>query len=247
MSSRTPSSSTQGFSSSSHSPAGSSRNTTSDRNRRHHGPDSPTVKLSKALSWLLRHNAESQGVAIRPDGYVKIQDVLKHPKFRGYTINDVLQAVDTNEKKRFQILEDANGNKEYIRAVQGHSIKAVADLGLEEIRDASLIPVVIHGTMFSKWQLISTQGLSKMNRNHVHMAVGFPGANGVISGMRNACNLYIYIDTAKALKDGVKFYRTVNNVILSDGKDGNGMIAPEYFAKVVKSTGEVVYPKPAAA
>jgi 2'-phosphotransferase len=38
-----------------------------------------------------------------------------------------------------------------------------------------------------------------MNRNHIHMAHGMPGDDGVISGMRQRCNLYIHIDTAKSL------------------------------------------------
>ncbi|KAG0305960.1 hypothetical protein BGZ98_003224 [Dissophora globulifera] len=218
-------------------------------NRRNRGPprsDSPTVRLSKALSWLLRHNAEAQGVAIRPDGYVKIQDVLAHSRFKGYTREDVLAVVDANEKKRFQILQGADGTAEYIRAVQGHSIVSVADLGYEEITNAAQVPTAIHGTMFSKWQLIHAKGLSKMSRNHIHMAVGLPGADGVISGMRNKCDLYIHIDTANALKDGIRFYRAENNVILSDGKNGDGIIAPAYFARVVRSSGEVIFPATSA-
>jgi len=39
-----------------------------------------------------------------------------------------------------------------------------------------------------------------MNRNHIHMAVGLPGSDEVISGMRNSANLYIYIDTFKAIQ-----------------------------------------------
>ncbi|KAF9083399.1 tRNA 2'-phosphotransferase 1 [Mortierella sp. GBA35] len=215
-------------------------------NSRNRGPrgDSPTVRLSKALSWLLRHNAVSQGIVIRPDGYVKITDVLGHPKFKQFTLDDIIQVVDTNEKKRFEILENDNGEREYIRAVQGHSITAVSELGYEEITDIAEVPTAVHGTMFNKWHLINQKGLSKMNRNHIHMAHGMPGEDGVISGMRQRCDLYIHIDTAKALGDGIKFYRSSNNVILSDGKNGDGFIPPQYFSCVVRSTGDVIYPKP---
>ncbi|KAF9133408.1 tRNA 2'-phosphotransferase 1 [Mortierella sp. 14UC] len=218
----------------------------SNNNNRNRGPrgDSPTVRLSKALSWLLRHNAVSQGIAIRPDGYVKITAVLGHPKFKDFTLDDIIRVVDTNEKKRFEILEDAQGQKEYIRAVQGHSIAEVAELGYVEIIDVAQIPTAVHGTMFNKWRFIGKQGLSKMNRNHIHMAHGLPGEDGVISGMRQRCDLYIHVDTAKALGDGIKFYRSSNNVILSDGKNGDGFIPPKYFSRVVRSTGEVIYPKP---
>lgn len=38
--------------------------------------DSPAVRLSKTLSWLLRHGAQSDGLAIRADGYVNVTDLV---------------------------------------------------------------------------------------------------------------------------------------------------------------------------
>ncbi|KAF9306551.1 hypothetical protein BGZ74_005126 [Mortierella antarctica] len=225
-----------------------SHNNRGSRNRP--GSDSPTVQLSKALSWLLRHNAESQGIAIRPDGYCLLSDVMAHSKFKKFTVADVMGVVETNDKKRFEVMEEVMEDKEgvvtktFIRAVQGHSIKAVEDLGLEALTNPAQIPTVIHGTVFSKWDLICQHGLSKMNRNHIHMASGLLGESGVTSGMRKSCNLYIYIDTVKAIQDGIKFFRTSNSVILSDGLNGDGIIPAQYFLKVVKSSGEQIYPTP---
>jgi len=42
-----------------------------------------------------------------------------------------------------------------------------------------------------------------MGRNHIHMATGLLGTEGVISGMRGGCNLYIHVDTAKAIAGNV--------------------------------------------
>jgi len=56
-----------------------------------------------------------------------------------------------------------------------------------------------------------------MNRNHIHFSVGKPGENEVISGMRNTSEVLIYIDTEKAMNDNIKFYRSSNNVILTEG------------------------------
>jgi len=94
-----------------------------NNNRNRNKDDSPEVRLSKALSWLLRHNAVAQGVAIRPDGYVKVEDVLKHHKFKGFSLDDIRAVVANNSKKRFQMNEE-NGTL-LIRAVQGHSIEEV--------------------------------------------------------------------------------------------------------------------------
>eukprot|EP00121_Abeoforma_whisleri_P005762 Awhi_evm1s5222 len=48
--------------------------------------------------------------------------------------------------------------------------------------------------------------------------------------MRTDCDVLIYIDVPKAFQDGIKFYRSSNNVILSAGIDG--VIPPQYFKKV---------------
>ena len=37
-----------------------------------------------------------------------------------------------------------------------------------------------------------------MSRNHIHMAIGYPEDDQVISGMRNTCDIFIEIDTELA-------------------------------------------------
>ena len=50
-------------------------------------------------------------------------------------------------------------------------------------------------------------GLCKMARNNIHMAIGLPGKNEVISGMRNSCDTVIEINLIKAVKSGdMPFY-----------------------------------------
>ncbi len=75
-----------------------------------------------------------------------------------------------------------------------------------------------------------------MNRNHIHFAPGVPKEEGVISGMRKSCDMYIEIDMAAAMKDGIKFYISTNKVILTEGEEG--VLSPKYFKKVTKVTGE---------
>ena len=38
--------------------------------------DPPEVRVSKTLSWLLRHGAQGEGLAMRKDGYVKVADLV---------------------------------------------------------------------------------------------------------------------------------------------------------------------------
>merc|ERR1711963_528262 len=89
---------------------------------------------------------------------------------------------------------------------------------MEEITDPAAAPKVIHGTNFKEW-------------NHIHFAAGEPGSEGVISGMRGTAQVYIYVDLAAAMGDGLRFYRSANNVILSPGND-QGVLLPKYFKQV---------------
>ncbi|KAI9358067.1 phosphotransferase KptA/Tpt1 [Pilaira anomala] len=194
------------------------------------------VQLSKLLSYVLRHGAVKEKLTISPSGYIAITDLLTRPKFKDVTLEDIRFVVDTNDKKRYELTE-IDGSY-FIRANQGHSLKTVEskDLLKEIKKDEDLSTPVIHGTTLKAWEIIQGQGLSTMTRNHIHFAVGLPDESHVVSGMRNTSQVYIYIDIAKARADGIVFYRSNNNVILSNGI--HGIIEPKYFEKVVNKKDE---------
>ena len=121
---------------------------------RHAGGNGKIVQLSKSLSWLLRHAVIKEGLQFQTDGYVLVEDVLKHPTFvNKYTVEDIRQCVDTNEKKRFGLKIDEATGKEMIRAHQGHSLEE-ANIEMREITDPKEFPVVLHGTYMRFWQSI---------------------------------------------------------------------------------------------
>jgi len=161
---------------------------------------------------------------------------LTHPKFRQYSLSQIKEIVDNNDKQRFTItsLDTPEGPKEFIRANQGHSIKTI-QVEMQPITSATEYPTIIHGTNTKAWKLIENdpKGLSRMKRNHIHFATGLLGEEGVISGMRHSCNVLIYIDLEKALKDGVKFFKSENGVVLTEGVNGEGYLPNDYFKKVV--------------
>lgn len=41
--------------------------------------DPPEVRISKTLSWILRHGAQSEGLTMRRDGYIKLVDLVSIP------------------------------------------------------------------------------------------------------------------------------------------------------------------------
>ena len=71
-----------------------------------------------------------------------------------------------------------------------------------------------------------------MNRQHIHLSEDFPGSKNVISGMRNNCQIAIYIDIKLAIKNGLRFFRSSNNVILCPGNE-NGYLEATFFSKVI--------------
>ncbi|TPX37089.1 hypothetical protein SmJEL517_g01029 [Synchytrium microbalum] len=197
-------------------------------------------KLSKALSYILRHGAIKEGFDIRSDGFVKVSDLLANSRFTGYTFEEVQAVVRDNDKQRFTLMEEQADDGQvihWIKANQGQSIE-LEDLDLQIIHSAEDLPVAVHGTFNSKWPMIAKSGLKRMARTHIHMSPGLLGQDGVISGMRKDCEVYIYINVAAAMKDGIVFEKSPNNVILSRGLDG--VIVPKYFERVVDEKGKVV-------
>ncbi|KAI0305988.1 KptA family-domain-containing protein [Multifurca ochricompacta] len=168
--------------------------------------DSPDIRLSKTLSWILRHGAKSEGLYMRSDGYVRVTDLLASPRLSSHTSLDLtaLQRIVKNDtKNRFMLLKGPDetaqmaGEIWWIRANQGHSLKVhgvrkqgwnhtdcptqALQLDLKPILSAADISMAVHGTNRKAWESISSEGLSRMTRTHIHLAQGVPG-EGVISG-----------------------------------------------------------------
>eukprot|EP01071_Lankesteria_metandrocarpae_P006201 Lankesteria_metandrocarpae@DN4273_c1_g1_i1.p1 len=138
--------------------------------------------------------------------------------------------VNVRELPEDQLLQ--NGIVLYIRANQGHSINIVEQHAIGQIiKSPGEVPVCLHGTFYRCWGSISKTGLRRMQRNAIHFAAGLPGDEDVLSGMRKTAEIIIYLDVAFAMQDGITFYRSENNVILSSGVDG--VIQPKYFMRVV--------------
>ncbi|ETW79252.1 hypothetical protein HETIRDRAFT_242589, partial [Heterobasidion irregulare TC 32-1] len=207
--------------------------------------------LSKTLSWLLRHGAQSEKLPMRADGFVRVQDLvsapaLATPKLAAQLDWPALQRiVAADTKQRYTLLSeppsDAAASADaiwWIKANQGHSIKArpapiptpTTSPRMSPITSPTDVPMAVHGTTRKAWQSISRQGLSRMSRNHIHLAQGIPG-DGIISGMRASAQILIHIDLPKALAAGIPFSLSDNGVVLSAG-DARGFLHPAFFSRV---------------
>lgn len=199
---------------------------------------SANVRLSKQLTQILRHSGRSEGLAVRPDGYAFLEEVLKLPSMAKLkaTDQDIREIVKTSDKQRFALLED-DGGRALIRANQGHSMEGIDmdELCGEPILDLEDGEVCCHGTYESHFDSILRRGLlaggsqGQTFRRHVHFSIRPPGET-VISGMRQNCQIAIYVDLSRAAREGVRFYRSANNVILSEGV--GGAVPPAYIDRV---------------
>lgn len=190
------------------------------------------TEISKCLSWLLRHGAIKEGLPIQPDGFVEVSALLNHRTLKGknVSLSDVERVVQFDQKQRYKMKTEQGTLK--IKANQGHSIQEVNKLLMRKVLSLEEIPMVVHGTYYRFWEKIKTEGLRRMRRNEIHFSNSDQiSPKEVHSGFRSNCEILIYIDVQKAMEDGVQFFISENDVILSSGLDG--VISPKYFAKVV--------------
>ncbi len=165
------------------------------------------TKISKTLSYWLRHAPEKGDLTLDTKGWAPLNDVYAALAREGLPsdFNTLMTVVQDNDKKRFEFNFDFSA----IRARQGHSIEIDLDL------KPSVPPVVLyHGTTSKVVGQIMKQGLSKMNRHHVHLSGDRETARKV--GSRRGAPVILVIDCKSMLAAGHKFYVTDNGVWLTD-------------------------------
>jgi len=185
------------------------------------------------LAFILRHNAEKEGIKITSEGYCLVTDLMEWKKIKklNVTLKEIDYVVDNNDKKRYEFSKD----KLSLRASQGHTTATVkTEELLTKIEDPFSFCEVIHGTYYEPLPFIMKTGLNKMARNNIHMAIGLPKQAGVISGMRSSCEVVVEVNMTKAIlgQHKIPFYISSNKVILSEGIEG-GSIPAEYFRSVI--------------
>ena len=186
------------------------------------------VYLSKALSTLLRHLAVKVGIAIRPDGFCFVSDVLRAEVMLGASVEDVERVVRLSDKQRYEVRTE--DGELLIRARQGHSMPEVRDdqlLRRLKVDDDDLPEVCVHCTFKKHLRSILCVGLlpggTRGSRNHVHFVPYEPGWQG-------RTDLAIYLHLPVAVADGVPFFISSNDVILSPGV--NGVISAGYIYRI---------------
>lgn len=167
------------------------------------------VKISKKISYLLRHHPEEANLKVDKYGYVSVKELIN---VIGISFADLDGIVESNDKKRFVF----NADKSQIKCAQGHSFPV--ELEMEAIIPP---PILYHGTASKFIPAIQSEGLKTMSRQHVHLSVDTETAYSV--GKRHGSPVIFYVNCEQMTADGYLFYRAENGVYLTK------VVPPQYL------------------
>ncbi len=167
------------------------------------------TKLSKTVSYILRHHPEDFDLKLAADASVKTDKLLSalQNKFKDITKSDLIQLVKNDSKGRFSFLDA----KDRIRANYGHSIEGVNP----DYQAVKPPQILYHGTTPKAKNKILSDGLNPMGRNYVHLSIGIKEAKKV-AYRRTEQPVIFKIEAQKAFHEGQNFYKTVEDIYLTD-------------------------------
>jgi putative RNA 2'-phosphotransferase len=158
----------------------------------------PPERISRFLSYLLRHRPKEYPVSFDRQGFAAWNDVVDalRGRFQEITEEEIRAIVTGSDKQRFEL------NEGKVRATYGHSFPI--DLGLEA---ADPPPELYHGSARDLAQAISRSGLKPRDRQYVHLSTSVEEALAV-GRRRDPSPAIIVVDSQRAHAEGVRFYRS---------------------------------------
>ena len=160
------------------------------------------TKISRRISYSLRHNPYSIKLHIDKHGWAPVSDLILA---LGITMEDLEHIVYTDNKSRYSF----NENKSKIRANQGHSIPV--DLELKPMQPPDIL---YHGIAQQFIENIFSHGISKMSRQYVHLSTNPDQALSV--GKRHGEPIILVINSKEMYNNGYRFYLSENKIWLTD-------------------------------
>jgi putative RNA 2'-phosphotransferase len=155
----------------------------------------PPERISRFLTYLLRHQPKEYPLVFDKRGFVDWQDVVKLVQERYYDVTEEqVEAVSRSEKKRFELVEGK------VRATYGHSFAVELGAAAQQAPEK-----LYYGAARDLAQSMLRSGLKPRDRQYVHLSLSAEEAASVARRHDPAPSL-IEIDAAAAQRDGVRFY-----------------------------------------
>lgn len=174
------------------------------------------IKLSKKMSFVLRHDPESAGLALNSSGQVSVSALCGA---LGVSETEVREVVANDSKGRFC------ANESMIWAAQGHSVDV-------ELSMTVFVPTgsLFHGTKIQFLPSIFENGLLPMSRKLVHLSENIETALDVAC-RRAGESVILEVDAVAMVADGLVLKVSSNGVILAE-------TVPSRFLKKLSSSGD---------
>jgi putative RNA 2'-phosphotransferase len=183
--------------------------------------DKRHTRISKFLSYVLRHRPDEIGLVLDSAGWVDVDRLLAASAAHGTAISrdELDYVVAHNDKQRFAISEDGRR----IRASQGHSTDV--ELGYEPRQPPEAL---YHGTATHHLPGIRERGLVNGKRHHVHLSSD--EATARLVGQRHGRVVVLRVRAGEMARAGFAFYLSANGVWLTDA------VPPRYVDETDSST-----------
>ncbi len=183
------------------------------------------LRLSKYLSFILRHKPKTLGVKLDNQGFtdVNLEELARRirgssKRWKWVKAADIEEIVEKDEKGRFEIM----GGR--IRAKYGHSLPYVKPFQERGVKPPQTL---YHGTMGRVIDKILKEGIKPMGRNMVHLTSSLREAVEVASRRKGEGQI-IVINALKAFKEGTMFWRASKNIYCTK------YVHPRYIVEIKK-------------
>jgi putative RNA 2'-phosphotransferase len=153
-------------------------------------------RISKFLSYLLRHRPKEYPLSFDREGFVPWNELfaMVEQRFAEASEDEVLTVIRHSDKRRFEFKDGK------VRATYGHSFPV--DLGLEPVAPP---PELYYGSARDLAESIVRSGLKPRDRQFVHLSASFEEALAV-GKRRDPTPAVIVVDALGASGAGVTFY-----------------------------------------
>jgi putative RNA 2'-phosphotransferase len=157
----------------------------------------PPERISRFLTFLLRHQPREYPLVFDRRGFVEWRDVVDTVQDRFYDVTEEqIRAVVTDSgKKRFEIKD------EKVRATYGHSFQV--DLGEEVVEPPAQL---YYGAARDLAQSMLRSGLKPRDRQYVHLSLSYEEAESVAKRHDSAPTILV-VDALSAHGEGIRFYQ----------------------------------------
>lgn len=166
-----------------------------------------TVRLSKRMAYVLRHNPGSVDLQLDEHGWVPLQALCAA---LSVSEGEILAVAAQDMKQRYTVAEGR------IRAAQGHSVAV-------DLQHPVAVPpaTLYHGTVASNLAGIRERGLLLGSRLAVHLSSDVATASAV--GARRGAPVVLEVNAAGMHAAGGTFHLSENGVWLSSA------VAPQFI------------------